>query len=86
MLNDHQPLPGDLNDVHWSQEDIANVIAAIKSGEASRAQSDAYVFPIHSKHVLKLTAFDRFFNDTENPLRNINDTLLAGPVDAHVNG
>lgn len=43
MLNDHQPLPGDLNDVQWSDEDIANVIAALKSGQASRevrTQSD----------------------------------------------
>jgi hypothetical protein len=76
MSNDHQPLSGDTNHVHWSEDDIANVIAALQSGEASRevrAQSDAYVFLLHSKHVLKLTVFDRLSVDTEGPLPMSNE-------------
>jgi hypothetical protein len=76
MSNDHQPLSGNLNHVHWSEDDIANVIAVLKSGEAFRevpAQSDAYVFLLHSKHVLKLTVFDRFSVDTEDPLPMSNE-------------
>ncbi|KIK33537.1 hypothetical protein CY34DRAFT_18306 [Suillus luteus UH-Slu-Lm8-n1] len=76
MSNDHQLLSGDLNHVHWSEDDIANVIAVLKSSEALRevhAQSDAYVFLLHSKHVLKLTVFDRFSVNTEDPLLMSNE-------------
>ncbi|KIK33747.1 hypothetical protein CY34DRAFT_18176 [Suillus luteus UH-Slu-Lm8-n1] len=127
VSNDHQSLSGDLNHVHWSEDDIATVIAALQSGEASpevRAQSDVLSvdtevpLPMSNEHeplscdsdvvqlseqlsaeeianlVAAIEDFEAsyepraepnsFHNDTEDSLRNINDTLLAGPADAHV--
>ncbi|KIK36696.1 hypothetical protein CY34DRAFT_811065 [Suillus luteus UH-Slu-Lm8-n1] len=67
--NEHEPLPGGSNDVQWSEQDVDKLGAAIQSG-------------VTSPEVRTLA--QAFYDDTEDFLLNINDTLLAGPANAHV--
>ncbi|KAG1734546.1 hypothetical protein EDD22DRAFT_925578, partial [Suillus occidentalis] len=69
-----EPLSCDSDVVQLSEqmsaEEIANLVAAIEDFEASYEPC---------------AQSNSFHNDTEDSLRNINDTLLAGPANAHVN-
>jgi hypothetical protein len=86
----HQPLPGDTDFALWSEQDITNMVAALRGDESSpevRAQLEEYVLLRHPKHVLELTAFDRLFNNSEEEsLRDAYEYALAGPADAQVDG
>ncbi|KIK32190.1 hypothetical protein CY34DRAFT_814393 [Suillus luteus UH-Slu-Lm8-n1] len=70
MSNEHEPLPGGSNDVQWSEQNVDKLVAAMQSG-------------VSSPEVRAVV--QAFYDDTEDFLRNIDDTLLAGPADAHVN-
>ncbi|KAG2109060.1 uncharacterized protein F5147DRAFT_799130 [Suillus discolor] len=70
MSDDHVPLPGDTDFVPLSEEDMAKLFAAHQSGETSPEVR---------------AQLDALFEESDELMRSIiNEDMLAGPADAHV--
>ncbi|KAG2059343.1 hypothetical protein BDR06DRAFT_723760 [Suillus hirtellus] len=70
MSDDHVPLPGDTDFVPLSEEDMTKLFAAHQSGETSPEVR---------------AQLDALFEESDELMRSIiNEDMLAGPADAHV--